>query len=261
MISNIHQTAIVSPHAKIGENVTIGPGTIIEDDVEIGDGTQILNNAIISNGARIGKNCRIFSYAAIAIEPQDLKYAGEKTYAIIGDNTMVREFATISRATSATYKTEIGHDSLIMSYAHVAHDCKLGNNVRLTNCVQLAGHVHVEDQAILGGAAIVHQFCQIGRNVMIGGGVKIVKEVPPFVMIGTMPPKVDGLNKIGMLRCGFSREVIREVENFYLTIFKSGLNNSDGIAKYKAEHAEIIPEVLHCIEFIEASERGIYRMK
>ena len=220
-----------------------------------------MSHAFIDDGARIGKNCKISSYAAIGIEPQDLKYAGEKTYAVIGDNTMVREFATISRGTAATGMTEIGHDSLIMAYAHIAHDCKLSHNVRITNAVQLAGHVSIEENAIIGGLSAIHQFCKIGRNVMIGGAVKIVKDVPPYVLVGSNPPKVDGLNKIGLLRAGFAGEVVKEIERFYLAIFKSGLNNSDGITKYRAEHREIIPEVLHCIEFIEASNRGVYRMK
>lgn len=262
MSNLIHSTAIVSPNAKIGENVKIGPYTIIEDDVEIGAGTEIMYSVIIANGARIGKNCRIFSHVAIATEPQDIKYAGEVTYAIIGDNTVIREFATINRATTATYRTEVGSNCLIMTYAHVAHDCKIGNNVRITNSVQLGGHVEVEDNAIIGGSSVVHQFCKVGRNIMIGGAVKITKDVPPFVMIGENPPKVDGLNLIGMRRGGYSDDAIKAIQEFYNTLFRSGLNNSDGLAKYKAEHSVIMPEVQLCIDFIEIkSNRGIYRMQ
>ncbi len=262
MSNLIHNTAIVSPKAKIGENVKIGAFSIIEDDVEIGEGTEIMYSVVIANGARIGKNCRIFSNVAIATEPQDVKYKGEVTYAIIGDNTVIREFATVNRATTATYKTEVGENCLIMTYAHVAHDCKVGNNVRITNTVQLGGHVEIEDNVILGGAAVVHQFCKVGRNAMVGGAVKVVKDVPPYAMIGENPPKVDGLNIIGLRRAGFSTEAIKEIENFYFTLFRSGLNNSDGLAKYKAEHSEIIPEVQNCINFIEVkSNRGIYRMQ
>jgi UDP-N-acetylglucosamine acyltransferase len=255
----IHPSAIVSPDAKLGENVRIGANSIVEGDVEIGDGTEIAYSAVIADGARIGNNCRIFSHATIATEPQDIKYKGEKTFAFVGDGTVVREFATINRATTETYKTIVGKNCLVMTYSHVAHDCRVGDNVRLTNVVQLAGHVVVEDNAILGGSAIIHQFCKIGKNAMIGGGVKIVKDVPPYAMVGENPPKIDGLNKIGLRRNGFSNEAIKQIDDFYKILLHSGLNTSDGLAKYKSEYPTIIPEVQHCIDFIESSNRGIYR--
>lgn len=259
MSTLIHPTAIVSPKAQIGENVKIGAYTVIEDDVIIGDGTEIFYHVIIANGARIGKNCRIFSCASIATEPQDLKYAGEQTFVQIGDNTVIREFVTVNRATTATYKTVVGSNCLLMAYSHVAHDGLLGNNIILANAVQLAGHVTVEDYVIMGGSAIVHQFSFVGCHAMIGGGVKVVKDIPPFTLVGENPPKVDGINKLGLRRRGFSNETIREIENFYNAVFRSGLNNTDAIAKYKADHQEILPDVLHCIEFIQNSKRGVYR--
>lgn len=260
-MTNIHPTAIVSKDAQIGENVNIGAFSIIEPDVVIGDNCEIRSSVIIADGARIGNNCRIFSNAVISTEPQDLKYNNEKTFVSIGDNTMIREFATINRATTSTYKTEVGSDCLIMTYAHIAHDCKVGNGVRVTNSVQMAGHVEIGDNAIIGGLAAIHQFCKIGSFAMIGGDVKLVKDVPPYCMVGENPPKVDGLNKIGLRRNGYSNEVIKAIEEFYVKIFRSGLNNTDGINEYKGNHPEIIPEVMKCIEFIEKSERGVYRMQ
>ncbi len=259
MSTLIHPTAIVSPKAKIGENVKIGAYTVIEDDVEIGNGTEIFYHAIIANGVRLGNNVRIFSCASIGTEPQDLKYGGEQTFVEIGDNTVIREFVTVNRATTATYKTTVGSNCLLMAYAHVAHDCKLGNNIIMANVVQLGGHVTVEDWAIFGGSAIVHQFSNVGCHSMVGGGVKVVKDIPPFALVGENPPKVDGLNKVGLRRRGFENATIREIENFYNCIFRSGLNNTDAIAKYKADQKEILPDVQHCIEFIQNSKRGVYR--
>ncbi len=260
MSTFIHPTAIVSKEAKIGENVEIGAFSIIEPDVEIGDGTKIRSSVIVANGARIGKNCSIFSNAIIATEPQDLKYDNERTYVYIGDNTTIREFATINRATVATGKTVIGNNCLVMTYAHIAHDCRIGDNVRLTNSVQIAGHVEIEENAIIGGMAAIHQFCKIGSFAMIGATVKIVKDVLPYALVGENPPKVDGINFIGLRRNNYSNEIIKEISNFYDIIFKSGLNTSDGLNKYKQNYSSVIPEVNRCIEFIEKSERGIYRM-
>ncbi len=260
MSTQIHPTAIVAKDAKLGENVKIGAFSIIESDVEIGDNTEIQSSVKIADGARIGRDCRFFSHAVIATEPQDLKYANEKTYVIIGDNTTVREFATINRATDATYKTEVGSNCLVMTYAHIAHDCKVGNNVRITNSVQMAGHVEIDDFAIISGAAAIHQFCKVGSYAMVGAAVKIVKDVPPYSMVGENPAKVDGLNKIGLRRNGFSNEVIKQIEEFYHLLFRSGFNTSDGVAEYKRRFANIPQEIQLCIDFIEKSDRGIYRM-
>jgi UDP-N-acetylglucosamine acyltransferase len=255
----IHPTAIVSKSAKLGANVKIGPFSIIEDEVEIGDGTEIRSNVVIANGATLGKDNIICNGVVIATEPQDLKYAGEKTFVKIGDRNMIREFVTINRATPATYNTVVGNDCLIMAYAHVAHDCQLGDRIIMANATQLGGHVHVEDWVIFGGVVKVHQFSVVGCHAMIGADVKLAKDVPPYTLIGSNPPKVDNLNAIGLKRRGFTPEVIRSIENFYKVVLHSGLNNSAGLAKYKADNEQIIPEVQHCIEFIEGSQRGIYR--
>jgi len=252
----IHSTAIVSAGAQLGENVRIGPFSIVKDDVIIGDNTEIFSSAYIDDGARIGKDCRLFPGVVISTEPQDLKYKAEKTLAIIGDRNDIREYATIHRGTS-TGKTVIGSDCMIMAYVHIAHDGRVGNNVIIANATQFGGHVEIEDWAILGGVVKVHQFCHIGCHAMIGADVKIVKEVPPYTLMGKDPAKVEGINKIGLRRRGFSNETIDEIDTFYNVILHSGLNISDGIAKYM-EREYICPEVQHCIEFIRASKRGIH---
>ena len=255
---NIHPTAIVSNKAKLGENVKVGPFSIIEDNVEIGDNTEIRSSVVISNGARIGSNVKIFHGAVISTEPQDLKYKNEPTLVKIGNNTEIREYATINRATTATYETRVGENCLIMTYCHVAHDCKLGDNIIMSNTTQLGGHVEIEDWVILGGVTKVHQFCRIGCHAMVGADVKVVKDVPPYTLIGREPARVEGINKVGLRRRGFSKEIITGIENFYDSILFSGLNTGAGINKYRSEN-EISEELKHCIAFIEKSSRGIYR--
>jgi UDP-N-acetylglucosamine acyltransferase len=253
----IHPTAIISPKAKLGEGVKIGPFSVIYDDVEIGDRTEIRSHAIIADGARIGQECLIHVGAIISTEPQDLKYDGEKTYAIIGNKTEIREYSTINRATASTTKTEVGENCLIMSYCHVAHDCKLGNNVIMANLAQIAGHVVLQDYVILGAYAKVHQFCRIGAHTMVGADCGINKDVPPFVLLGR-PSKIEGLNKIGLRRRGFTNEVLQELEEFYDLLIFSGLNTRDGIAKFK-ERKSFTKEAEYCISFIDESQRGIHR--
>ena len=257
MITTIHSTAIVSPKAQLGEGVVVGPHVVIDDDVIIGDGTTIKAHAYIANGARIGKDCRIFQGAVISEEPQDLKYDGAPTTVFIGDRTHIREYVTVHRGTSSE-TTTIGSDCLIMSYCHVAHDCRVGSNVIMSNVTQLAGHVTVEDWVIIGGVAKIHQFCKLGCHSMIGADCKVVKDVSPYTLIGRSPSQVEGINKVGLRRRGFSAELIQEIESFYDTILFSGFNNRDGIAKF-LERGTISPEVQHCIDFINNSSRGIHR--
>ena len=254
----IHKTAIISDKAIIGKNVKIGSNTIIEDDVIIGDNCEIRSNVVIANGARIGNNNTIGYGTVIATEPQDLKFEGEKTYVFIGDNNIIREYVTINRGTKATGKTVLGNNCFIMAYCHIAHDCAVGNNVIMANVTQLAGHVHIDDWVITGGVVKIHQFSKIGCHAMIGADVKVTKDVPPYVLVGTNPPKIDGINKIGLKRRGFSPEVIKKIEAFYKTILWSGFNIQDGIKKIY-EQGDISEEIKLCIDFIQSSERGIYR--
>lgn len=254
----VHPSAIVSPKARLGENVRIGPHCIVEDDVEIGDNTELANAVVVADGARIGRDCRIFSGAVIATVPQDLKFDGEYSQTIIGDRSVIREYVTVNRGTKATGKAIVGNDCLIMAYCHVAHDCVVGNHVIMSNATQLAGHVTIHDRAILGGGTLVHQFCSVGKHTMIGAGTFVNKDVCHYLLAEGNDLAVRGLNKIGLRRRGFANDVIKELEEFYSTIFHAGYNVSDGIAKH-LERDHVSQEVLECIEFIRNSQRGIQR--
>lgn len=255
MISNL---AYIHPKANIGKNVTIEPFATIYEDVIIGDNTWIGSNATIMNGARIGQNCRIFPGAVIAAIPQDLKFNGEYSTAEIGDNTTIRECATINRGTAHSGKTVIGSNTLVMAYVHVAHDCFIGNNCILVNAVQMAGHVIMDDYAIVGGTAAIHQFTRIGTHAMVAGGSLVRKDVPPFVKAGREPLSYAGVNSLGLRRRGFSNEQIMLIQDIYRTIFQKGYNTTDAIQKIKQEFLPSQERDL-IINFIETSERGIIK--
>jgi len=260
MTNNIHPTAIVSNKAKIGSNVKIGPFSIIEANTVIGDNTEIHSNVLISENTTIGSDCFIFHGAVIGNLPQDLKFDPDLfTETRIGNRTTIREYATIHRGTDATKLTSVGDDCLIMAYSHVAHDCHLGNRVIMANTTQLGGHVTVEDWVIFGGGTIVHQFTVVGCHSMLQGGSRIGRDIPPYTLIGKDPAQVEGLNRIGLKRRGFTDETIRMISAFYETVLHSGLNNSDGIKKYLEDNPEPIEEIKHCIKFIKKSQRGITR--
>jgi len=258
-MSNIHPLSVVSPDAKIGENVTIGPFTTIENNVEIGDGTFVDSNVTIHYGSRIGKNCHIHCGAAVGGIPQDLKFKGEDSLAIIGDNTSIREFVTIHRGTASKGKTVIGSNCLIMAYCHVAHDCCLGDRVIMSNASQLAGEVVVGDWAVIGGGALVHQFTRIGAHVMLQGGALVNKDIPPYVMAGRYPISYEGINSVGLHRRGFTDEQINAIQNAYRVFYLSGLNTSDAVAKMQAELPQS-EEVDNIIAFIKAGKRAMIRM-
>lgn len=253
-----HPTAIISPGATLGANVRVGAFTIIEDGVVIGDNTEIRSSVVIYSAARIGADCVIHPGAVIGAEPQDLKFNGEATLALVGDRTVIRECVTINRGTDASGETRIGSDCLIMAYCHAAHDCVVGNHVIIANASQLGGHVVIEDYAIIGGVAKIHQFSKIGKHAMVGAGTKIVKDIPPFALVDGIPARFETINKIGLKRRGFSDSAIQELEDFYQTILRSGLNISAGITKFQ-ERGTLHTETLDCITFIRASKRGICR--
>lgn len=254
----IHQTAIISPRAELHESVEVGPFSVIENDVVVGDGCRIGSHVILASGARLGKNVRVFHGAVIATVPQDLKFEGEKTLANIGDNTVVREYATINRGTNESGSSDVGCDCLIMAYAHIAHDCKVGDNVIMANSVNLAGHVHIEDHAIIGGVVPVHQFVHIGSHAMIGGGFRVPQDVCPYSLVGGYPLKVHGLNLIGLRRRSFPRETIGVLQEVFKCLFFSNLNTKQAMARIKDEVA-MTPEVEHIIAFVERSERGLIK--
>ncbi len=257
-MSKIHKTAIVDPAAEIAENVSIGPFSIIEADVKIGRGTQIASNVVVANGARIGEDCRIFNGAVLATEPQDLKFEDEKTFLEIGDRTTVREFATLNRGTTHSYTTRIGSDCLIMTYCHVAHDCQIGNHVILANSVNLAGHVIIDDFVGIGGLTPVHQFTRIGAHSFIGGGYRISKDVPPFILAMGEPLTFGGLNRIGLQRRGFTPEILGALKKAYRILYRQNNTVSEAIEKIEAEFYSL-PDLMYLAEFLRKAERGIIR--
>ena len=257
-MAKIHSTAIVDPKAVLGENVSVGPYSVIEGDVIIGDGTQIGSHVFIHNGARLGKNCRVFKGAVVGTDPQDLKYAGEKTTIEIGDNTTIREFCTLNRGTTHRRKTTIGSNCLLMAYVHVAHDCEIGDNVIIANAVNMAGHVVIESFAAIGGMSPIHQFVRIGGYAFVGGGLRVDKDVPPYILAAGSPLQFAGINRVGLSRKGFSSETMNAIRRAYKTIYRSGLNVSQAINALK-EQETLIPEVQRIVQFIESSERGIVK--
>ncbi|WP_243349112.1 acyl-ACP--UDP-N-acetylglucosamine O-acyltransferase [Parabacteroides sp. FAFU027] len=250
--------AYIHPDAQIAPNVVIEPFVTIDKNVVIEEGTRIGSNVTIFEGARIGKNCNIFPGAVISGVPQDLKFHGENSVAIIGDNTTIRECVTINRGTASKSKTVVGSNCLIMAYCHVAHDSILGNNVIMSNAVQVAGEVQIDDFAIIGGGSLIHQFCHIGSHVMIQGGSHINKDVPPFVKAGRNPLSYAGINSIGLRRRGFSNEIIRDIQEIYRFLYLSGLNNTDAIERIEAE-LPASKERDDIILFVRNSQRGIIK--
>lgn len=250
--------AYIHPGAKIATNVVVEPFTTIHNNVTIGSGTWIGSNVTIMEGARIGKNCRIFPGAVISAIPQDLKYEGEDSLAVIGDNTTIRECVTVNRGTKAYGKTEIGKNCLLMATCHIAHDCVLGKNSIIVNGVALAGHVVIGKYAIIGGLAAVHQFINIGDHAMISGGSLVRKDVPPFTKAAKEPLSYVGINSIGLRRRGFSSEKIREIQHIYRILYQQNNNTSQALGIIEAE-LEATPERDQIITFIRDSQRGIMK--
>jgi len=250
--------AYVHPEAKIGPNVIIEPFATIHKNVEIGEGTWVGANVVLNEGARLGKNCKIYPGAVISAIPQDLKFVGEETTAVIGDNTTIREFVTISRGTVDKYTTIIGKNCLVMAYVHIGHDCIIGDNCILGNVVQLAGHVEVEDYVIFGGACAVQQFSRIGAHAYIGGGSLVRKDVPPFVKAAREPLAYSGINSVGLRRRGFTNEKINEIQEMYRYVYLRGMNNADAIEAIEA-NLPMSAERDQVVDFIRNSERGIMR--
>lgn len=248
----------IDPRAKLGNNVKVGPFTCIYDNVEIGDNCEIGNNVTIFPGARIGDGVKIFPGAVISGIPQDLKFRGEETLAIIGNGTTIRECATVNRGTASKGHTKVGENCLIMAYTHVAHDCRIGNGVIISNATQLAGEVVVDDCAVIGGGSLVHQFCHLGRNIMLQGGALVNKDIPPFVKAAREPISFVGLNTVGMHRHNFSQESINIISEVYRILYLSDLNVTNAIRRIREDvnPSEIRDEILN---FVENSERGIIR--
>lgn len=248
----------IHPDARIAEGVIIDPFVYVAADVEIGEGTHLYPGAIVLDGARIGRNCRIHSGAVIAGEPQDLKFKGEVTTAVIGDNTIIRESATVNRGTASKGTTIVGANCLIMAYTHIAHDCVVGDNVIISNASQVAGEVHIDHHAVIGGGSLIHQFCHIGAHVMMQGGSLVNKDVPPYIVCARNPISYAGINVVGLRRRGFTSEQISTLQEIYRYIFSSDLNTTDAIQAVEAN----IPESdfrSDILDFVRNSHRGILK--
>jgi UDP-N-acetylglucosamine acyltransferase len=256
---NIHSTAIISPDVQLEEGVEIGPYAIIGSDVKIGKNTVIGPHTFIDDYTHIGEGNRIFQFCSIGAPPQDLKFGGEKTRVVIGNNNTIREFVTIHRSTTADIGvTQIGDNNMIMAYCHVAHNCKLGNYIVMANAATLAGHIHVEDFAIVGGLTAIHQFSRIGAHSIIGGASAVPKDIPPYMMASGNRVKLYGLNLIGLKRRKFSGNTIKALKEAYRIIFRSDILLETALKKVEAE-VEDCPEVRHLINFIRESKRGVCR--
>ena len=248
----------IHARARIGKNVEISPFVTVFEDVEIGDGCWIGPNVTIMNGARIGNNCKIYPGAVISGEPQDLKYLGEKTLAIIGDNTIIRECVTVNKGTTANHQTIVGSNCLLMAYAHVAHDCVIGNNCVIANNAALAGHIIIEDYAVLGGVSAVHQFVKIGQHAFVSGGSLVRKDVPPYTKAAKEPLSYVGINSVGLRRRGFSTDKIREIQDIYRILYQKNYNTSQAVSIIEAE-MEATTERDEILDFIRNSSRGLMK--
>ncbi len=255
----IHETAIVHSGARIAQNVEIGPYAVIGEHVEIGEGTTIGPHAVIEGRTTLGRNNRVFQFAALGAIPQDLKYRGEPTRLIIGDGNQIREFATIHIGTeNGGGVTRIGNNNLFMSYSHIGHDCKIGNNIVFANCATMAGHVEIQDWAIMGGLCAVHQFSRVGCHCMISGGSMVNQDILPYVIAQGDRAKPIGINVVGMRRRGFSDEVIHDIKEAFRLVFRSCLTKAEALARIGAEIA-MTPELKVFVDFFENSQRGIAR--
>lgn len=256
----IHSTAIVDPRAELAEGVKIGPYAIISRDVTIGANTEIMAHTFVHPYTSIGSGCRIFPSASIGAEPQDLKFGGEKTTLTIGDNTTIREFATLHRGTvTGGGKTVVGGNCLLMAYVHVAHDCKVGDNVIMANNLAMAGHITVEDGVFIGGMTAIHQFTRIGTHAYIGGMSRISKDVPPYMLgEGAVDFNLHGPNVIGLQRKGFSTETIAALKDAYRLICRNRRPLAQVLDEASASYPNV-PEIQTLVNFFKTSERGVYR--
>jgi len=253
----IHETAIIHPGAKLDEDVEVGPYTVIGENVRIGRGTKIWPHVHLEGWTTIGEDCQIFTGATIGNDSKDLKYdRGSRTFAIIGDRNVIREYASISRATGKDDATVIGNDNLLMTFVHVAHDCKIGNNTILASFATLGGHVVIEDRAIIGAQAAFHQFVRVGIMALAGACSKVVQDIPPYMISDGFPASVRGLNVVGLRRNGVSPEARLLLKKAHKLLFRSNLNRTQALEKIR-EEVEMCEEVAHLLKFIESSERGI----
>ncbi len=258
-LANIHPTAIIEPGAKVGRDVEVGPYSIVGENVEIGEGTRIGPHVVIDGWTKIGKNNQIFHGASVGLVPQDMKFKGEESYLFIGDNNIIRENVTIHRGTEeGGGETWIGNDNLIMAYCHIAHDCQLGSHIIMSNATNLAGHVIIEDYAVIAGLTGIHQFVRVGKMSMVGAHSKVVKDVPPYILVDGHPARVNGINVVGLRRNGISPELRQEIKRAYKILYRSNLNIARAIEKMDQE-LDASEEIEHFLRFLRNAQRGICR--
>ena len=255
----IHPTAVISPKAELGHDIEIGPYCVIEANVRLGDRCKLHSHVVIHGHSELGEDNEFFPFAAVGTKSQDLKYAGEPTALIAGDRNVFRENTTIHRGTVDGSPTRLGSDNLFLSYSHVAHDCQVGNHVILSNNGTLAGHVEVDDYAIISGLSAVHQFCRVGAHSITGGISKIVQDIPPFTIVDGNPASVRGINQVGLQRRGFSEEDLRALKTFYKKIFLKKESNLASSLEALDPALCDNPQVAKLIAFIQGSQRGIIR--
>jgi len=254
--TDIHPTALIDPTAELAPGVVVGPYSIIGPNVKVGARTRIAGHVLIERDTSVGEECTISQGVILGTDPQDLKYMGEPTTLIVGDRTVIREYATLNRGTIASGVTRVGSDCMLMAYTHVAHDCHLGNHVILSNAVNMAGHVSIGDWAIVGGLTPIHQFVRIGPHAFVGGATRVAKDVPPYVKAAGSPMELYGLNSVGLQRRGFPEEVRRELKRAYRLFFASNHNVKQALERAR-EELRAIPEVEVFLSFFENSERGV----
>jgi UDP-N-acetylglucosamine acyltransferase len=258
MTAKIHPTAVVSPSAQLGTDVEIGPYSFVGDDCVVGDGCVLATRSTLERNVRLGREVRVGIGSVVGGDPQDLKFQGELTSVEIGDRTVIREYATINRGTAESMSTTVGSDCFIMTYVHLAHDCHLGKGVMISNGTQLAGHVTVEDHAIISGLVAVHQFVNIGAYSFVGGCSRVPQDVPPYLKAVGNPIKLYGLNSVGLQRNNFDPGVIHELKRAYRLFFRSDLNVSQAMERAHQE-LDMCPEVRHFLSFVDNSGRGVVR--
>lgn len=254
--TGIHAAAVIHEDAQLAPDVTVGPGAVVGPGVVVGGGSTIGSNALIERDTVIGEQCTIAHGAVLGTEPQDLKFGGEETRLVVGDRTVIREYATLNRGTSASGRTLVGSDCLIMAYTHVAHDCEIGDHVVLANAVNMGGHVVIGDWAIVGGMTPIHQFVRIGDHAFVGGASRVHKDVPPYVRAAGNPMEMSGLNSVGLRRRGFGPEVRRELKRAYRLIYGSPLNLTQALER-AGEELDPLPEVQTFLDFFEGGSRGV----
>jgi UDP-N-acetylglucosamine acyltransferase len=252
----VHPTALIDPSAELAPGVVVGPYSIVGPGVRVGARTRIGSHVLIERDTTVGEECTLHQGAVLGTDPQDLKYMGEPTVLVVGDRTVIREYATLNRGTIASGVTRVGSDCMLMAYTHVAHDCHLGNHVILSNAVNMAGHVSIGDWAIVGGLTPIHQFVRIGAHAFVGGATRVAKDVPPYVKAAGSPMELYGLNSVGLQRRGIPDDVRRELKRAYRLFFASNHNVAQALARAR-EELRALPEVEVFVSFFESSERGV----